>query len=55
MFADNTNSDIVEVMEVVGSDKRIGKCFFEAGRGYGGTHIGVSMDIFPSIHQNSSV
>lgn len=35
-LADVTNADIVEVMNVVGGDKRIGKAFFNAGRGYGG-------------------
>jgi len=35
-LADVTNADIKEVMSVVGSDNRIGKAFFNAGRGYGG-------------------
>lgn len=35
-LADSTAADIEEVMDVVGSDKRIGKAFFKAGRGYGG-------------------
>ena len=35
-LADATHADIDEVMGVVGSDARIGKAFFNAGRGYGG-------------------
>jgi UDPglucose 6-dehydrogenase len=35
-LADQTGADIKEVMEAVGSDRRIGKAFFNAGRGYGG-------------------
>lgn len=35
-LADVTNADIQEVMGVVGSDNRIGRAFFNAGRGYGG-------------------
>ncbi|NCO10965.1 UDP-glucose/GDP-mannose dehydrogenase family protein [Candidatus Saccharibacteria bacterium] len=35
-LADTTHADIDEVMGVVGSDARIGKAFFKAGRGYGG-------------------
>ena len=35
-LADVTNADIKEVMGVVGSDNRIGRAFFNAGRGYGG-------------------
>lgn len=35
-LADKTNADIVEVMDAVGADKRIGRAFLSAGRGYGG-------------------
>lgn len=34
--SDASGADINEVMSAVGSDKRIGKAFFNAGRGYGG-------------------
>jgi UDPglucose 6-dehydrogenase len=36
MFADHTGADVNEVMDAVGADKRIGKAFLNAGRGYGG-------------------
>lgn len=35
-LADKTDADITEVMDAVGSDKRIGRAFLYAGRGYGG-------------------
>jgi len=35
-LADRTHADIVEVMNAVGADKRIGRAFLNAGRGYGG-------------------
>jgi len=35
-LADKVNADIVEVMDAVGADKRIGRAFLNAGRGYGG-------------------
>jgi len=35
-LADATNADVAEVMDAVGSDKRIGRAFLNAGRGYGG-------------------
>lgn len=35
-LADETNADIAEVMDAVGADKRIGRAFLNAGRGYGG-------------------
>jgi len=35
-LADKTDADIAEVMDAVGSDKRIGRAFLYAGRGYGG-------------------
>lgn len=35
-LADKTNADVVEVMDAVGADKRIGRAFLNAGRGYGG-------------------
>jgi UDPglucose 6-dehydrogenase len=35
-LADRAHADITEVMAAVGADKRIGKAFFNAGRGYGG-------------------
>lgn len=35
-LCDKTGADILEVMNVVGKDKRIGRAFLNAGRGYGG-------------------
>lgn len=35
-LADKTGADINEVMDVVGADRRIGRAFLNAGRGYGG-------------------
>jgi UDPglucose 6-dehydrogenase len=35
-LADQVGADVVEVMDAVGSDTRIGRAFFNAGRGYGG-------------------
>ena len=35
-LADRSGADVVEVMNGVGSDKRIGRAFLNAGRGYGG-------------------
>lgn len=35
-LADRANADVVEVMDAVGADKRIGRAFLNAGRGYGG-------------------
>jgi UDPglucose 6-dehydrogenase len=35
-LADATGADIKEVMDVVGADRRIGRAFLDAGRGYGG-------------------
>lgn len=36
MLADKANADVVEVMNAVGADGRIGRAFLNAGRGYGG-------------------
>lgn len=36
LLADQTGADIVEVMNGVGADRRIGQAFLHAGRGYGG-------------------
>jgi len=36
MLADRVNADIIEVMDAVGADERIGRAFLNAGRGYGG-------------------
>lgn len=36
MLADKARADVKEVMDAVGADKRIGRAFFNAGRGYGG-------------------
>jgi UDPglucose 6-dehydrogenase len=36
MLADKADADVVEVMNAVGADKRIGRSFLNAGRGYGG-------------------
>jgi len=35
-LADTVDADIVEVMNGVGADQRIGRAFLQAGRGYGG-------------------
>lgn len=35
-LADHTGADISEVMDAVGADRRIGRAFLNAGRGYGG-------------------
>lgn len=35
-LADAAGADVVEVMDAVGLDKRIGRAFLNAGRGYGG-------------------
>lgn len=35
-LADKTGADINEIMDVVGADRRIGRAFLNAGRGYGG-------------------
>jgi UDPglucose 6-dehydrogenase len=35
-LADVANADVVDVMDAVGADKRIGRAFLNAGRGYGG-------------------
>lgn len=36
ILADKANADVVEVMDAVGADNRIGRAFLNAGRGYGG-------------------
>jgi UDPglucose 6-dehydrogenase len=36
MLADKADADVVEVMNAVGADDRIGRAFLNAGRGYGG-------------------
>ncbi|MFI5212568.1 MAG: UDP-glucose dehydrogenase family protein, partial [Candidatus Saccharimonadales bacterium] len=36
MLADKADADVVEVMNAVGADNRIGRAFLNAGRGYGG-------------------
>jgi UDPglucose 6-dehydrogenase len=35
-LADESGADVVDVMDGVGADKRIGRAFLNAGRGYGG-------------------
>jgi UDPglucose 6-dehydrogenase len=35
-LADQAGADVVEVMDAVGADRRIGRAFLNAGRGYGG-------------------
>jgi UDPglucose 6-dehydrogenase len=35
-LADQADADVVEVMDAVGADNRIGRAFLNAGRGYGG-------------------
>jgi UDPglucose 6-dehydrogenase len=35
-LADQVDADVVEVMDAVGADKRIGRAFLNTGRGYGG-------------------
>ena len=69
-LADHTGADINEVMDGVGSDKRIGRAFLNAGRGYGGgcfpkdvsgliasaAEHNVDMEIMASaVHENSSM
>jgi UDPglucose 6-dehydrogenase len=36
LLSDKVGADVVEVMDAVGQDKRIGRAFLNAGRGYGG-------------------
>jgi UDPglucose 6-dehydrogenase len=36
LLADQAGADVTEVMDAVGADKRIGRAFLNAGRGYGG-------------------
>lgn len=36
LLADKAGADVLEVMDAVGADKRIGRAFLNAGRGYGG-------------------
>lgn len=36
ILADKADADVVEVMDAVGADHRIGRAFLNAGRGYGG-------------------
>ncbi|MGO3702379.1 MAG: UDP-glucose dehydrogenase family protein [Candidatus Saccharimonadales bacterium] len=36
ILADKADADVVEVMDAVGADYRIGRAFLNAGRGYGG-------------------
>lgn len=35
-LADKVDADVVEVMDAIGADERIGRAFLNAGRGYGG-------------------
>src|SRR5690606_25734464 len=35
-LADQAGADINEIMDAVGADRRIGRAFLNAGRGYGG-------------------
>lgn len=35
-LADKADADVIEVMDAVGADERIGRAFLNAGRGYGG-------------------
>jgi UDPglucose 6-dehydrogenase len=36
LLADKADADVIEVMDAVGADNRIGRAFLNAGRGYGG-------------------
>ncbi len=36
ILSDHVDADVVEVMDAVGADERIGRAFLNAGRGYGG-------------------
>ncbi len=69
-LADKVDADVVEVMDAVGADERIGRAFLNAGRGYGGGCFpkdvsgliasaeknGVAMDIMTSAQDvNSSM
>jgi UDPglucose 6-dehydrogenase len=66
-LADATNADIVEVMNAVGADPRIGRAFLNAGRGFGGgcfpkdvsglissgIEYGVEIDILHAVTQEN--
>jgi UDPglucose 6-dehydrogenase len=67
-LADAAGADIVEVMDAVGADPRIGRAFFNAGRGFGGgcfpkdisglisssTDYGVELDILHAVVQENN-
>ena len=64
LLSDSVGADIVEVMDAVGADERIGRAFLNAGRGYGGGCFpkdvsgliasghdhGVNLSIMQSVH-----
>jgi UDPglucose 6-dehydrogenase len=64
-LADQVQADVVEVMDAVGADPRIGRAFLDAGRGYGGgcfpkdvsglitsgLHHGVDLEIMTAAQQ----
>lgn len=66
-LADAAHADIVEVMDAVGADPRIGRAFLSAGRGFGGgcfpkdvsglisssTDYGVEIDILHAVVQEN--
>ena len=64
-LADKSDADVVEVMNAVGADNRIGRSFLNAGRGYGGgcfpkdvsglissaLEYGVDLDIMSAVQE----
>lgn len=70
ILADKAGADVIEVMDAVGADNRIGRAFLNAGRGYGGgcfpkdvsglissgLEYGVDLDIMQAAqHVNASM
>ena len=67
-LADKVDADVIEVMDAVGADERIGRAFLNAGRGYGGgcfpkdvsgliasgLENGVDLDIMQSAQRTNS-
>ena len=68
ILADKADADVVEVMDAVGADNRIGRPFLNAGRGYGGgcfpkdvsglissaLEYGVDLDIMEAAKEQNS-
>lgn len=54
-LADNVGADVVEVMDAVGEDRRIGRAFLNAGRGYGGGCFPKDVSgLIASIHEHGA-